>query len=168
VVSEVREPEISVALSGESARDPGVFVDEVPNSNSDAAVHGKTGGNNACIVGGLLSESGAVFGESAESDVQLGVGGFDSLGGVALKDGDEVRVAGRAADDEMGLETDTVDLDSAGLEGGDEVCSGSGFGTGVLDVVVVVVELDVWVVESSGLESDGDVFGSDGVEELKR
>jgi len=60
----------------------------------------------------------------------------------------------------VGLETDAVDLDVASFEALDEVeCCGC-FCAGVFNVVVVVVEFDVWVVEDGGFEGDGDVFGT--------
>lgn len=60
----------------------------------------------------------------------------------------------------MGLEADAVDLDVASFEALDEVECRSCFCAGVFNVVVVVVELDVWVIEDGGFEGDGDVFGT--------
>lgn len=65
----------------------------------------------------------------------------------------------------MALETNTVDLDAARFEGGDEVCGSGGFGAGIVDVVIIVVELDVWVIKGGSLKGDGDVLGADGVVE---
>lgn len=65
----------------------------------------------------------------------------------------------------MRLQPDAVDFDTPGFERFDEVQSSGGFGAGVFDVVVVVVELYTGVGGGCCLEGDGDVFGADGVKE---
>jgi hypothetical protein len=70
-------------------------------------------------------------------------------------------LGGRFADYEMPLQTNAVDFYAAGFEGGDEILGRGCFGAGVFDVIVVVVELYTAVVESCGLEGDGDVLGAD-------
>ena len=64
----------------------------------------------------------------------------------------------------MGLETDAVDFYPAGLEGGDEGLRGGGFGAGVFDVVVVIVEFYVGIVLRCDFEGDWNVFGADLIE----
>lgn len=83
----VGEPKRSVTLSGEGGGNPRVLVREIPDGNSDTAVHGKTSRNDVRVVGSLLSETGAGLRETGESDVELGVGNFDAECGVALEDG---------------------------------------------------------------------------------
>jgi len=61
----------------------------------------------------------------------------------------------------MGLHSYTIDLDSSGFQSLDDIQSGGSFVACRLNVVVVVVELDIWVVFSGGGECDGDVFGTD-------
>jgi hypothetical protein len=60
----------------------------------------------------------------------------------------------------MALETDAIDLDTAALKGCYNVLRCGCFCTGVFDVVIVVVQLDACIVQSSSLVSDGDIFGS--------
>jgi hypothetical protein len=79
-----------------------------------------------------------------------------------------VREGGGLADDEMALQTDSIDLDASGFERSDEVLDSGCFGSGIFDVVVVVIKFYGWVVESSGFESDGDVFWTDCVVKLRR
>lgn len=66
----------------------------------------------------------------------------------------------------MSLETYTIDLDTAVLERLDEIAGGVCFGTGVLDVVIVIVKLDVRVVLSCSFESNGNVVWTDYFVEL--
>jgi len=63
------------------------------------------------------------------------------------------------------LQVDAVDFDTSGLEKLDEVERGGGFGDGVFDVLVVVVEPYGGVGGGYGLICNGDVFGADGVVE---
>ena len=60
----------------------------------------------------------------------------------------------------MALEAYTVDFDATGVEGGDEVLGSGGFGAGIFDVVVIVVEFYGAVIEGGCFEGDGDVFWS--------
>jgi hypothetical protein len=66
------------------------------------------------------------------------------------------------------LETNTVDLDVSSLETLDKVLGSSGLGAGILNVVVIVVELDLEVVlldcSRGGSECNVDVVRADGVE----
>ena len=72
--------------------------------------------------------------------------------------------AGGLADDEVGLEAGAVDADPLGFDAGDDLLGGGGLGAGVLDVVVVVVELDGGRSGFGGRgEGDGEVGGADGV-----
>jgi hypothetical protein len=70
-----------------------------------------------------------------------------------------------SADLEVRLETNTIDLDLVGLEGGDGVERGGTTGTSSLDTVVVVVELDGSLGLGDGLlgglEGDGEEGGAD-------
>jgi hypothetical protein len=63
----------------------------------------------------------------------------------------------------VSLETDSVDLDAVGLDQLDNFKSTGGLGTGVFDVVVVVVELDGRVCSGRGGKCDGEVGLADGV-----
>ncbi len=65
----------------------------------------------------------------------------------------------------MCLQADAVDLDAPGFERLDEVLGSGGFGAGIFDVVVVVVQLYGRVGGGCGLEGDGDVLRADGVVE---
>jgi len=63
------------------------------------------------------------------------------------------------------LQIDAVDFDTSGLEKLDEVKRRGGFGAGVFDVIVVVVEPYGGVGGGYGPVCNGDVFGADGVVE---
>jgi hypothetical protein len=77
-----------------------------------------------------------------------------------------------AADFEMRLESNAVDLDFSRLEFFDEVVSGGCLGAGVLEPVVVIVELDVFSGLGNGflrkLEGEVEVFRADCVEPLSK
>ena len=69
------------------------------------------------------------------------------------------------AHDEVALEADTVERDALGLERLDEVKERGRLRAGVLDVVLVDVELGVGVGSPGGLERDADVGGTKSVVE---
>lgn len=159
-------PETGIALAGEGRWDPRVRICEIPDGDTDAAVDAETSVDGVSVVDALLSESGSGGRESAKADVEFGVGDFDIESSEGLEGSGEGGFARGRSDDEVGLETDTVDFDTASLERFDEVEGSGCLGTGRLDVVVVVVELDIWIVESGGFECDWDIFGTNGVIEL--
>lgn len=63
----------------------------------------------------------------------------------------------------MGLEADTVDLHTGILDELHNTTSAFGFGTVVLEVIVVVVQLRVWVDLGRELEGQNQEFLADGV-----
>ena len=162
----VSVPETGITLAREGRWDPRIRICEVPDGDTDAAVDAETGVDGVSVVDTLLGEPGGGGGERAEADVEFGVGDFDIESGEGFEGGSEGGFAGGGADDEVGLETDTVDFDTAGLERLNEVEGSGCLCTGRLDVVIVVVELDIWVVESCGFECDWDIFRTNGVIEL--
>lgn len=95
------------------------------------------------------------------SDVELGVGDFYAEGGEGVEVGGLGGKRSSASYDEVGLETDTVNFDAAGLQRGDEGLDCCGFGAGRFDIVVVVVEFCIWVGERCGCKGDRNVFFSD-------
>lgn len=94
------------------------------------------------------------------ANVQLSVGDLDTLGGEL---GQHVGVLiGRVggSDDEVALETDTIDLHASTLNQVDNSQSLGQLGAGVLDVVVVVVQLCIRVGGGGGRKGDRDVVFS--------
>lgn len=158
--AEVGVPQAGITFTGERAGDPGVLVREVPERDAHAVLSGKTGANGAEVVGSLLLVARIRGREGGEADIDFGVGDLDAQSSEAREVGSEFCLAGGLADDEMALQTHAVDLDTAGLERFDDILCCGGFGTCVLDVVVVVVQLDVGIVLSSSLIRNGYVLSS--------
>lgn len=155
---EVVIPEASITLTGEGAGDPGVLVCEIPDSDTDAVICGEACSDGVHVVSSLLLVTRSGGREGGEADVNLGVGYLDSECGEGLEIGNlRVEIWG-LADDEMSLETNSINLDVASLKRLDNIQGGCGFGTRVLDVVIVVVQLDIRIVLSSCLECNGDVL----------
>jgi hypothetical protein len=136
--AEVGVPQAGITFTGERAGDPGVLVREVPERDAHAVLSGKTGANGAEVVGSLLLVARIRGREGGEADIDFGVGDLDA----------------------QSSEARAVDLDTAGLERFDDILCCGGFGTCVLDVVVVVVQLDVGSVLSSSLIRNGYVLSS--------
>lgn len=97
------------------------------------------------------------------ADINLGVGNLNTLGSELLQDGGQAGGGTDLTDDEVALETDTVDLDASSLDEVDNSQSGGQLGTGEFDGIIVVVELGGGVGSGGGGEGDGDVVLSDGL-----
>ena len=157
-----RVPWASSALSAEGVGHPRVLVGEVPDSHANAGRDGIARRNDVLEVGLLLREQRRGGGER-HADVELGDGDLDTGRGERL----ELRLQVRwdLADDEVALEADTVEWDACRLERLDEVEQRGRLGAGVLNVVLVDVELGGRVGGARGLESDADVGLAEGVVE---
>lgn len=119
---------------------------KVPDDDTDTLLDSDTASDGVVVVELLLSLK-SCSGRDGGTDVKLGKDDLNTKIDEGLDVGLESGLARRLADDEVRLETDTVDLDATGLEAADEdIVSSSGLGAGSLDVVVVVVELDAEVV----------------------
>lgn len=146
-----------LSLSAEGARDPRVLVVKVPDGDTHAPGHGKTGAHDSTIIIGLLGVAGSIGGKTRESDVELSVSDIDVECDEGVEDVGQIGLAGRSTDDEVALEANTVDRCASSLYGFDDVECRGGFRPGVLDVVVVVVQAGVWIRGSCGFEGDGKV-----------
>lgn len=147
-------------MSGEGFRDPRVLVRPVPDGDTDTSVRIGTSPNGIGIVGRLLGEQ-RVGGWERHADIQLGEGDVDPkrsecghVTGLGIP-------AGRAANDQVGLKTNTVDFGAVRLDELDDFLRGGGFGPGGFDVVIVVVEFGVGVCGRGCGECDGDVSLAD-------
>ena len=157
-----RVPWAGLALAREGVRHPRVLVGEVPDGNANAGRDGIARRNDVLEVGLLLREQRRGSGER-HADVELGDGDLDAGRGERL----ELRLEVRRdlADDEVALEADTVEWDACGLERLDEVEQRGRLGAGVLNIILVDVELGGGVGSARGLESNADVGLAEGVVE---
>ena len=149
-------------MARESLGHPRVLVGVIPNGNTNTSLDVLAGSDDCLVILLLLSEEGRCSREG-HPDVKLSDSHFDaksSEGFDVLLD-----VAWQSANDEVTLETDTVDRGVSGLELLDEVLESSRLGSRPFDVVIVNVELGVRVGLSSCLEGDGNVICPEGVVE---
>ncbi len=154
-----------VALAAEGLGDPAVLVGVRPNGDTDAAGHIEARADDVGIVVTLSDSSGGGGRQGRVADIELSVGDLDAESGEALQGGGEARTGGGAADDEMALEANTIDLCARCLHGLDQLDGKVGLGAVVLQVVVVVVQLGVGVGGLGGLEGKGKVVSAEGLEE---
>jgi len=160
------EEEVGPAHTWEGTWNPRVGVVKVPDGDTDAAGDVVARGDGRRVVEDLLL-LGRESGWGGGADVELGDGDVDAERGEGVHVLDLGRGRWGLADDEVGLETDSVDLDAGGLNRLDEVLGRGGLVAWVLDVVVVVVELSGEVVgldgSLGGAESGVEVVSTGGV-----
>lgn len=110
----------------------------------------------------MLGKQGGGGGEG-HADIELGDCDLDA----GSRERRELRLeVGRdLAHDEVALESDTVEWHAGGLERLDEVEQRGGLRAGVLDVVLVDVELGAWVGGARCLKSNADVGRAESVVE---
>lgn len=132
---------VKESLTGtlENIRDPAVLVGDTPDSNSNTALDVETGADHVGVLVTLLGQSGGRSRDGRVADVELGESNFDIKSSEALEDGGHLRARGRLADDEMALETDTIDGSAGLLEDLDNLNGAVGLLAVLLEVVVVVV-----------------------------
>ena len=142
-------------MAGESLRNPRVLVRHTPDSDTNAAGDVKARAHDVSVVVSLGSEGGRRGRKAGVADVELGVGDLEAEGREATEDSGEVGAGGRAADDEMALETDAVDGGAGVLDDGDGFVDAVGLGAVVLEVVVVVVPWrDQYVGRNMGIKGE--------------
>lgn len=163
----VGKPETGFTCSGEGSWDPGVFVRVIPDSDTDAILDTQACIDRVCVVDTLLGVISGRGWKTAEANIEFGVGDFDSEIRIGFEDVGKIGLSRCVANGEMSLETYTIDLNTAVLERLDEIAGCVCFGTGVLDVVIVIVKLDVRVILSCSLESNGNVVWTDYFVELE-
>ena len=157
-----RIPRASLALTREGVRHPGVLIGPVPDGDANTSLDSLAGSDDGLIVLLLLGEERR-GGRERHADIELGDGNLDT----SSRERRELRLeVGRdLADDEMALESDTIERHAGGLEGLDEVEQRRGLRAGVLNVVLVDVELGVRIGRTRCLKGDADVGGTEGVVE---
>ena len=132
---------VKESLTGtlENIRDPAVLVGDTPDSNSNTALDVETGADHVGVLVTLLGQSGGRSRDGRVADVELGESNFDVKSSEALEDSGHLRAGGRLADDEMALETDTIDGSAGLFEDLDDLNGAVGLLAVLLEVVVVVV-----------------------------
>lgn len=141
------------------------WIIKIPNSNTDTSVDLHASTNGGLVILTLLCQ--VLWGLGLlESDIKLRDSDIETKSCEVLHV-DDLRVhAWSFADDEMALETNTINTDTSFLKRLDDVFNGSGgLWTRIFNVVVVVVELGIGVSLSRRFESDLNVVGSDDLEE---
>ena len=157
-----RIPWASSTLAGEGVGHPRVLVSPVPDGDTDASLDVLARRNDVLVVLLLLREQGSRRREG-HADIELSDSDLNAGGSEHLKLRLEVRRD--LADDEVALETDTVEPNARGLERLDEVEQRGCLRAGVLDVVFVDVDLGARVCCASGVEGDLDVVRAEGIVE---
>jgi hypothetical protein len=161
-------PQQGRVVAGEGAVDPGVPVADTPDRDSDALGDVQAGASDEFVIPLLLSELVAVNG-LRNTDVELSDGDIEA----SLAEADELLFeACEVSNNEVGLRADTVDGGSTGAETLDEgelrdrvqtleadigslyTHSGVDLGTGVVQVVVVDIELSGGIDSAGGAEGD--------------
>ena len=138
------------------------LVGEVPDGDTNTALDVHTRLHDALVVLLLLREV-RLAGGRRHADVELGDRDLDAERGELLQHRLERRR--HLPDDEVALEADTVDRHALLLQRLDEVEHRGRLCAGLLDVVVVDVQLRVRVRRAGGLKCDGDVGRVEGVVE---
>jgi hypothetical protein len=151
-------------LSRESTWNPRVLVSPVPDGDSNTILHCLARGDDSLVVCLLLGEQRS-SGWQGHTDVELGDSDLDTKRGESVHVLLQARAGWCAADDEVALETYTVERYVCRLERLDEVLHRGRLSTGIFDVIVVDVQLRVRVGLTGGLESDLDVGCAEGVVE---
>jgi hypothetical protein len=131
--------EKSLAVTLEDTGDPAVLVGDTPDGNTNTALGVETSADNIGILITLSLELSGGSGDGLMADVKLGDGDLNVEISEALESGSELRARRSLADDQMALETNTIDGGALLLEKLDKLDSLVSLGTVLLKVVVVVV-----------------------------
>lgn len=131
------EKSLTVALK--DTWDPAVLVSDAPDGNTNTALNIETRSNNIGILVTLSLQLSSRGGNGLVADIKLSVGNLDIKSSEALEHGDELRARGGLADDEMALETNTVNGSTGLLDDLDKLDGTVGLLAVLLEVVVVVV-----------------------------
>jgi hypothetical protein len=124
----------TVVLALEDARDPRVAVGDTPGGDAHAARDGLAGGDDVRKVLGVLVDDG-LCDRGRGADVELGESDVEAEVGKALEVG--LEVGGDSADNEVRLETDTVD-ELLLVESLDQLVSSVGLGVDPFNVVIIL------------------------------
>src|SRR5690606_35229578 len=136
---------------------PGALVVDTPDGDTDAAGHREAGVDHGLVVAGLLLEL-VLVGRHLHADVQLGDGHVQAEVSEPL---DVLLERGRhLADDQVGLDTDTVDRHTVAEQVDHQVVEAVALSVDAFDVVVVDVQLGVGVDLVRLAERVGDVVAT--------
>jgi len=149
-------------LSAEGVGDPRVLIGVIPDGYSNTSCDGLASGDDGLVISLLLGKESS-GGREGHADIELSNGNFNTESGERSKVG--LKGRGNLTDDKVALDTNTVEGDTLGLQTLDEVDHSSRLCTGILNVVVIDVELGIGVGCTSGLEGNGDVANADVVVE---
>lgn len=149
-------------MAGEGLWNPRVLVGVIPDGNTNASLDVLASSDDCLVILLLLREEGRRS-RKGHPDVELGDSHLDTESGESFDV--LLDVTRKSADNEVTLETDTIEGNVGSLELLDEVLESGRFGTGTLDVVIVDVEFGIRVGLSGCLEGDRDVVCAEGVVE---
>ena len=155
------QEQIAISLTRKRARNPRVRIIEVPDRHTDATLHVRARLDARVVIGDLLGFRGGV-GWKSETDVEFGDGNVDaesrecffvcgliclgrSLTYAVLVSTMEAKLLmkerRKLIDDEVTLKPNTINLDASPLQLLDQILRCGALGTGILNVVVIVVQL---------------------------
>ncbi|KAI6763855.1 hypothetical protein HG530_007644 [Fusarium avenaceum] len=150
--------EKSLAVALKDTGDPAVLISDAPDSNTNTALNIETRSNNVGVLVTLSLQLSSRGGNGLVADIKLGVGDLDIKSSEALEHGDELRTRGGLADNEMALETNTINGSTGLLDDLDKLDGTVGLLAVLLEIVVVVLGGGVGLPGS--LEGDGEVVSS--------
>jgi len=81
VLGVIGVPEASFTCSREHGWNPGVFVCEIPDGDTNTTSGSNTGSDEVGIIRTLLNETSISGGKTAESDIHFSVGDLDAESG---------------------------------------------------------------------------------------
>lgn len=91
-------------MAREGVGNPRVLVGEIPDGDTNTFVNSQAGVGDGGVIGSLLLQSRVGVRQGAEADIELGVGKLaDTKINIRLQDVGQITLAGRAANDEVGL-----------------------------------------------------------------
>ena len=144
---------------------PRVLVRPVPDRHSNTALCVHTRPDQACKVSFLLLQTRLAAGR-LHPDVRLRVRDLYAKRGVGSEGASKILSVRRLAHGEVRLQAHTVDPDSVGLDHLHQPLRGGRLGSGILDAVVVVVQLRGRVSGGGGGgKGYGDIGLADGLVE---
>jgi hypothetical protein len=131
--------EKSLAVTLEDTGDPAVLVSDTPDGNTNTALGVETGADNIGVLITLGLQLSGRSGNGLVANVELSDGDLNVEVSEALESGGKLRARRSLADDQMALETNTVDRGAFLLKELDKLDGLISLGAVLLKVVVVVV-----------------------------
>lgn len=94
------------------------------------------------------------------SNVQLSVSNFNAKRGHLVQVARQRVLAWCAAHDKMSLISNTIDLDATSFQRANKLTSCRRLGSVVFKIIVVVIQLDIWIIFGGGRKGDRNEFGA--------